>query len=260
MANEVIRDVADADLQTAIDDLEFEGFEIVDKEKGRNGLWTLNIRKKGVADAPQPSPGPAPEPEPSPGPSPEPSPSPSPVGDGGISAGLIPDAWMPKCKMERIICHWTAGAYKASAHDRECYHILIEKDGTLVRGHFSIADNVTAADNIYARHTQGCNSGSIGITVCCMAEANESPFRPGSCPMTREQWEVLAKVAAQLAKRYRIPVTPQTILGHGEVEEILGKPQKQKWDPMVLPWDLKVPKDEVGRRFRARVKELLAMI
>ena len=76
--------------------------------------------------------------------------------------------------------------------------------------------------------------------------------------MTKQQWEALAQVAAQLAKRYGIKVTSKTILGHGEVQAELAKPQKQKWDPMILPWEPAISKKDVGNRFRARVSELLA--
>ena len=238
MSDSVVRDVSDAELLSTLEDLEFEGFEVVERVKGSNGLWTLTVRRKSGPGANHPTP--------------------STNVASGTQAALIPNQWMPNCVMQRIICHWTAGAYKASEHDRAAYHILIEKDGTLVRGNHSIADNVSTADNVYARHTKGCNSGSIGITVCCMADAHEAPFRPGPSPMTREQWDLLARVAAQLAGRYGIAVTPKTILGHGEVQEQLGKPQEGKWDPMVFPWDPAVPKQEVGRRFRARVSELLA--
>jgi hypothetical protein len=234
MADDVVRGVSDNELQTVLEDLSFQDFDVVQKVKGSDGLWAVTVRKKaGAAAAPV---------------------SPAPVAAGAV----VPDAWMPDCAMKRIICHWTAGAYSASTHDRACYHILIQHDGTLIRGDFSIADNVSAADKRYARHTKNCNTGSIGISVCCMAEANEAPFRGGGCPMTMEQWELLVRVTAQLAKRYRIPVTPTTILGHGEVQTNLGIAQEQKWDPMVLPWDLNASKEEVGRRFRAKVSELLA--
>jgi N-acetyl-anhydromuramyl-L-alanine amidase AmpD len=93
-----------------------------------------------------------------------------------------------------------------------------------------------------------------------MADANEQPFNAGKCPMTEWQWEVLAQVAADLAQRYGIPVTPQTILGHGEVEANLTIDQEQKWDPMVLPWQPHLSKKEVADRFRARVQTLLAMV
>ena len=170
---------------------------------------------------------------------------------------LIPREWLPVCSMRRVICHWTAGGYKASSLDLAHYHILIEDDGKLVRGTHSIADNVSTADGIYAAHTAGCNTGSIGVAVCCMAGAQASPFVPGPCPMTLKQWEAMAKVVAELCQFYRIPVTPQTVLGHGEVEVYLGISQRGKWDPMVLPWALEMSKTQVGHHLRALVQRAM---
>jgi hypothetical protein len=166
---------------------------------------------------------------------------------------VIPNSWMPDCDMSRIICHLSAGGYRASSLDRKHYHILIEKDGELVRGVHSIADNVSTGDGSYAAHTKGLNTKSIGISVCCMVGAHEDPFKPGPSPMTEVQWEAMAQVAAELADRYGIAITPKTVLGHGEVERELQKPQDGKWDPMVLPWNPGLSKGEVGKRFRNRV-------
>lgn len=170
---------------------------------------------------------------------------------------IVPKDWLPVCSMKRIICHWTAGGYKATSLDRAHYHILIEDDGKLVRGTHSIADNVSTADAVYAAHTARCNTGSIGVTVCCMAGAQASPFQPGTFPMTQKQWEVMARVVAELCRFYAIPVTPQTVLGHGEVEVYLGIPQSGKWDPMVLPWAPDMSKTQVGNHFRALVQRAL---
>jgi N-acetyl-anhydromuramyl-L-alanine amidase AmpD len=90
-----------------------------------------------------------------------------------------------------------------------------------------------------------------------MADAREQPFNGGVAPMTEKQWDLLARVAAELSRRYKIPVTSKTILGHGEVQTELKIEQDQKWDPMKLPWDPDVSKQEVGRRFRARVRGYL---
>ncbi|QTF94211.1 N-acetylmuramoyl-L-alanine amidase [Halomonas sp. BM-2019] len=95
---------------------------------------------------------------------------------------VVPKSWMPKAAMKRIVCHWTAGTYKASDLDRKRYHILIESDGNLVQGIHSIADNVSTSDHQYAAHTHLLNTGSIGISVCCMAEARERPFDAGRRP------------------------------------------------------------------------------
>jgi hypothetical protein len=227
---ETIPNVPDAQLQVVLGDLKFEGLEVVEAAKQADGSWTFKVRR---ASKPQ-------------------------TGTPPVAKAVVPPEWMPNCTMKRIICHWTAGGYRAGDHDRECYHILVEGDGRLVRGDHSIDDNVSTGDDDYAAHTLGCNTQSIGISVCCMANAEESPFKTGPCPMTREQWEVLAQVAAQLAKRYGIPVTRTTILGHGEVQDLLNKAQKHKWDPLVLPWEPGTPKRTVGDRFRARVAELLA--
>lgn len=170
---------------------------------------------------------------------------------------LLHSSWKPQCAMERIILHWTAGGYNASALDKEHYHILIQGDGTLVRGDHSIDDNVSTGDDDYAAHTLHLNAKSIGISVCCMANAQESPFRPGPFPMKKTQWQTMAAVAAELADFYGIPVTRQTILGHGEVQRILGVQQKGKWDPMVLPWDTSITKAQAGDLFRAEVARLM---
>ncbi len=170
---------------------------------------------------------------------------------------IIDPRWLPSCSMKRVICHWTAGGYSASDHDRLCYHILITGDGTLVRGVHSIADNVTTADGKYAAHTLHCNTGSIGITVCAMRSAQEQPLRPGPFPMTREQWTRLATAVAELCRFYKIAVTPQTVLGHGEVQANLGIPQNGKWDPMALPWEPTWDRSIVGTHLRATVSNAL---
>lgn len=168
--------------------------------------------------------------------------------------GIVPNGWMPNCSMKRIIVHWTAGGYKASSLDKAHYHILVEEDGNLVKGTHSIKDNVSTGDNIYAAHTFGLNTGSIAVSVCCMAGAKESPFRGGSFPMTEKQWEIMSQVVAELCQFYSISVTPQTVLGHGEVEATLDIDQDGKWDPMVLPWNQGLSKKKVGEQFRASVK------
>jgi hypothetical protein len=170
---------------------------------------------------------------------------------------LIKKDWLPSCSMKRVICHWTAGAHRASELDKAHYHILIEKDGKLVRGTHSIEDNVSTSDGVYAAHTLGANTGSIGVSVCSMAGAVESPFSPGSNPMLEVQWRTMSRVVAELCRFYQIKVTPQTVLGHGEVQVNLGIEQKGKWDPMVLPWDTSMSHTQVGDFFRSLVQNFL---
>ncbi|MDX1070533.1 N-acetylmuramoyl-L-alanine amidase [Sinorhizobium medicae] len=174
------------------------------------------------------------------------------------SAAIIPADWMPDAKMGRIVCHWTAGAHKASEFDRGHYHILIEDGGKLVRGIPSIALNEAPAKRGYAAHTLGANSGSIGVSLCCMGGSNEAPFDPGKYPMTREQWDALTSVVADLCRRYSIPVTDKTVLSHAEVQNNLGIQQRGKWDFTRLAFDPSVKGAKAcGDKLRAEAKAKL---
>lgn len=167
---------------------------------------------------------------------------------------LVKAEWMPACGMKRVIVHWTAAGHRASANDRTHYHLLIEGDGTVVLGTHSIDCNETTKEP-RASHTRNCNTGSIGVAVCCMAQAREQPFDPGPSPMTRVQWDTMAQVVAELCQRYQIRVSGRTVLAHGEVQETLGIAQLGKWDPMVLPWAPTQKRSDVMEAFRARVRQ-----
>lgn len=172
---------------------------------------------------------------------------------------VLPPDWMPDASMKRIILHWTAGTHTPSKNDKKHYHILIDGAGIPHRGGHGINANVPPLrTKPYAAHTRGTNSHSIGVSVCCMMNAQEVPFDPGPFPMTEPQWETLAQVAAELCLRYGIAVTRQTVLGHGEVQDLLNRPQSGKWDPMVLPWMPDLATREVGDMLRDRTAQILA--
>lgn len=172
--------------------------------------------------------------------------------------GVVPADWMPAAKMERIICHWTAGAHKASDFDRSHYHLLIESDGTLVRGIPSIKLNEAPAKKGYAAHTLSLNSGSIGVSLCCMGGATESPFNPGKYPMTEKQWTALTSLVAELCRRYGIPITDKTVLSHAEVQNNLGIAQRGKWDITRLAFAPEIKGAKAcGDKLRAEAKAKL---
>lgn len=160
--------------------------------------------------------------------------------------------------MKRIIGHWTGGAGRASALDREHYHRLAEFDGTIVFGNETIADNIVTSDGDYAAHTLRLNTGSIGVACCGMAGAIESPFSAGDHPIREEQFNAFCKLIAELCLEYSIPVTPQTVLFHSEVEPNLGVQQRGKWDINRLPWDPSIRGARaVGDYMRRRVNLML---
>lgn len=180
------------------------------------------------------------------------------VGQPG-AGGLVPADWMPAAHMNRVVVHWTAGAHRASGLDRSHYHILIEGDGKLVRGIPSIDQNdARGVKPGYAAHTLNCNTGSIGVALCCMAGAVESPFQAGSAPMTRKQWDTLPGLLAELCRRYSIPVTPRTLLSHAGVQSTLGIAQRGKWDISRLAFDPSVVGAKAcGDIFRAATARMI---
>lgn len=171
----------------------------------------------------------------------------------------IPLSWLPVAKMSRIIVHWTAGPHTANSVDRQHYHIIINGDGSLVRGDKSIAANVPPLKN-YAAHTLNTNSNSIGVSMACMGGkgVQESPFKTGPYPMTQKQWNSMIEVVAQLAKTYNIPVSPNFILSHAEVQPNLGIKQRGKWDFTRLSFDLSVVGHKAcGDKMRREVKAVM---
>ena len=171
---------------------------------------------------------------------------------------LLPPEWLPDCAMTYITIHWTAGAYDVSSADKEHYHFIVDGGGRVVRGDNSIKANVSTGDNDgYAAHTNQANTKNIGIAAACMAGAIESPFNAGKYPLTELQWMTLAKIAAECALRYKIPINRNKVLQHGEWQSNNGVPQNGKWDICKLPWSPGLSKTEVCDLFRQQVNQFI---
>jgi hypothetical protein len=166
---------------------------------------------------------------------------------------LINEKYLPDSDAERIVLHWTGGGAEANSDDRQHYHIIVNQDGRLVYGVNSIRDNDNTRDGRYAAHCYRNNTRCIGLSLAGMADSVERPFDPGSAPITHAQYEIGCRVAAELCMRYKIDIVPKNVLNHGEVQSILGIKQRQKWDVMVLPWNLSLSWEQVGTHFRQRV-------
>lgn len=171
---------------------------------------------------------------------------------------VVPKNWMPNVAMDRIILHWSAGAYKMSKASYEHYHLCIEGPvPVLKRGKNSIAANSTIRGS-YAAHTRGINTKSIGVSMMCMHGAKENPFSSGKYPMTKAQWDYTVLVVADLCEKYNIEVTPETVLSHAEVQKNLGVKQRNKWDYTRLSFDSNLKgADKIGDLFRFQVKKAM---
>ena len=163
--------------------------------------------------------------------------------------------------LKRIIGHWTAGEDENQVDDVRHYHFIVTRDGRRVRGVYTPEDNIICSDDVYAAHTLGCNTGSIGIAMDAMRGAVERPFFEGPAPITEIQLKEFCKWIAELAKKYDIPVTRETILTHAEVEPTLRKKQRGKWDICWLPGMVKpLGPVLVGDRIRGMVRVELAKL
>lgn len=136
-----------------------------------------------------------------------------------------------------IVVHWTAGTNKVSSLDRQHYHFIVDGAGNVVPGIHKPEDNDSTSDGRYAAHTRGANTGRIGVSMAGMRGAVESPFEAGPSPLTKPQWDAMVKLVASLCKKYKIKVSPETVLTHAEVEKTLGIKQKGKWDITRLPFN-----------------------
>ena len=156
--------------------------------------------------------------------------------------------------MQRIIVHWTGGTNTVSTLDRNHYHFVIAGDGKVVSGMFKPEANLKIVGEEYAAHTLRANTGSIGVSLAGMNGAVESPFLPGKFPINATQWVELVKLCAELCRKYKIAVTPKTLLSHAEVQANLGIVQRGKWDISRLPWDKTVVGAKaVGDKLRREV-------
>ncbi len=176
-----------------------------------------------------------------------------------LQAGGKPKVAAPALTgLSRIIMHWTGGAHVVSSVDRAHYHFIIGGDGSVHPGNHAPEANISVRDGAYAAHTADCNTGSIGVAVAGMHGALERPFSAGGFPIREVQVEALVRLVADLCRKYGIPVTPQTVLSHAEVEPTLGIAQAGKWDIAWLP-GMNAPADPVaiGNTLRNRISALL---
>ena len=157
--------------------------------------------------------------------------------------------------MKRIIIHWTAGAYNPNNTDYEHYHYLVTGDGLVIEGKYKPEDNENCQDDKYAQHTGGGNTGSIGIAMCGMYIPKNTPLQMTKYPLTKIQCEKCFSVIAEIAKKYNLQITPQTVMTHYEFG--LKHPNTSsagKIDITWLPAYSFLSKNEIGSFIRTKAK------
>lgn len=118
-----------------------------------------------------------------------------------------------------VYLHWTAGWYGQSFDD---YHICIDEAGRLEFMTDDLAEVLA--------HTEGRNSGAIGIALeCCVgAKSNEEL---GENPPTDAQIESIVTACAVICKGLEISV--ENVMTHAEVA-IEDDYADERWDLSVI--------------------------
>ncbi len=155
--------------------------------------------------------------------------------------------------MNKIIIHWTAGAYMPNSTDLRHYHYLIDKNGRINYGIFKPEDNENCYDGKYAQHTGGGNTGAIGVALCGMYGFS-SATKLGCYPLTKIQCEALFSFVAKLSKKYKIKIDNNHIMTHYEFG--LKNPKTTsagKIDIIYLPPYPQIKKQNIGDFIRSKV-------
>jgi hypothetical protein len=159
-----------------------------------------------------------------------------------------------KMPLERIIVHWTAGSNSPNETEKEHYHFMIDGTGNIHNGIYTPEDNLNCKDGKYAQHTGGGNTGSIGIGLCGMLGFKDKNH-VGDYPLTKTQCETAFKFVAGLCKKYKIAVTPETIMTHKEFGDSHPKTTSYgKIDIYYLPPYPEIPTNEIGDFIRGKVQ------
>lgn len=156
--------------------------------------------------------------------------------------------------MKRIIVHWTAGGPIPTLYEKEFYHYLVDSLGKVSTGKFKPEANLVCKKGMYAAHTGGGNTGSIGIAMCGMAGFKNKKDQ-GNFPLTKIQFEATMKLCAQLAKKYEINISPDTVMTHYEFGQ--NNPRTTSYgkiDIIFLPPYPWIGKDDVGSFIRSKIR------
>lgn len=156
--------------------------------------------------------------------------------------------------MKRIILHWTAGGPVPTSYEKERYHYLIDSLGKVHLGKFKPEANLVCRSHLYAMHTGGGNTGSIGVSMCGMADFRNKNNQ-GNFPITKIQFEATMKLCSELAKKYSIEITPESVMTHYEFGQKHPKTTSHgKIDIIFIPSYSWISKDDVGNFIRSKIR------
>lgn len=158
-------------------------------------------------------------------------------------------------KLKRIIIHWDAGHGEVTPTALEHYHYVVDRYGLVHTGKHSPEANEDCKDGVYAQHTGGGNTGSIGVAICGMCSYNSKlkKCEVATDNITQKGMESLFAWVAYLCKKYSI--TNKNVITHAE----FGKSHpdttsKGKIDITAIPYAKVYGVKECGDYIRNKVQ------
>lgn len=156
--------------------------------------------------------------------------------------------------MKRLILHWDGGTGIVNDTARSHYHYMVDTNAKLHKGKYKVTDNENCTDGVYAQHTGGGNTGSIGVCMLGMYGFTEKEKKT-NFPLTKAQFEKTCLLCAELCKMYNIKVTPRTVMTHYEFGLLNPSTSSRgKIDIIHLPFIETMETKEIGNFIRSKIR------
>src|SRR5574344_703922 len=118
----------------------------------------------------------------------------------------------------KLTDHWCVSYYEQTFEDYHfciCYDSKLDKAYVWKNPKIKPEDNDNCKDGKYAPHCKGCNTKNIGIGVCSMV-GFDMKNKKSSAPLNKKQFELMCKLNAECAYKYKFKINEETVATHSE--------------------------------------------
>lgn len=153
----------------------------------------------------------------------------------------------------KLTNHWCVSHYEQTFLDYHfciCYDKKLDKAYIWKNPKIKPEDNDNTSDGKYAPHCAMCNTGNIGIGVCAMVGFNFKN-KKSSAPLNKKQFELMCKLNAECAYKYKFKINEETVATHSERDKKIPHPSG-KIDIDYLPFEPTWPKEKIYSEIRKK--------
>lgn len=148
----------------------------------------------------------------------------------------------------KLTYHWTVSGYISTFDDYHyciCYDKLNDKAYVWKNPKIKPEDNDNTSDGKYAPHCKGCNTGNVGIGVSSMVGFS-MVTKKTIAPLNKKQLELMCKLGAELAYKYKFKINEQTVATHSERN--IGEKIDIDYLPFEPTWNKNKVHDEIRKK------------